>query len=71
MINFINLYTEITYISSTWKPLSLNNLANTTEPKPIAVNEVNAVTPNNSRGKLISYAKEEEFLATLKKLQRL
>ena len=70
-IPVINYQKEEEIEGLTVKKIDLNNLANTTEPKPIAVNEVNAVTPNNSRGKLISYAKEEEFLATLKKLQRL
>lgn len=68
----INYQKEEEIEGLTVKKIDLNNLANTTEPKPIAVHEVDAInTETERKSKLISYAKEEEFLATLKRLQRL
>ena len=71
-IPIINYQKEEEIEGLTVKKIDLNNLANTTEPKPIAVHEVDAInTETERKSKLISYAKEEEFLATLKRLQRL
>ncbi len=69
-IPVLNYQKEEEIAGLTVKKIDLNNLAGTTEPKPVAVNEVDAPV-SNSKGKLISYAKEEEFLATLKRLQSL
>lgn len=51
------------------KAIDVNNLVNTMDPKPI--NNIETHAPKKHKPNVISYDKEEAFLITLKKLQKM